>query len=206
MGEKIKQADGADKDEIFPLVLYLSSARLWNENRSGKPMDKVPARTDAYQRCLDKKRSSQSAFEYVQILANLALEENQGKPYDAYRIIMHAVKYALQEELQEGQEVIYSSRYGEFALKEPDGTVIQFSALSDGYRNVIKIVIDIATRMCILNPYLGENILEQTPGIVVIDELDLSLHPTWQRRIVRILKNLFPRIQFVCATHSPFIV
>ena len=45
-----------------------------------------------------------------------------------------------------------------------------------------------------------------TPGIVVIDELDLSLHPTWQRRIVRILKELFPKVQFICATHSPFII
>ena len=42
--------------------------------------------------------------------------------------------------------------------------------------------------------------------MVVIDELDLGLHPTWQRRIVPILKELFPRIQFVCATHSPFII
>lgn len=40
----------------------------------------------------------------------------------------------------------------------------------------------------------------------MIDELDLSLHPTWQKRIVRILKELFPRVQFFCATHSPFIV
>lgn len=47
---------------------------------------------------------------------------------------------------------------------------------------------------------------KKTPGVVVIDELDLSLHPTWQKRIVRILKELFPKIQFICATHSPFII
>lgn len=40
----------------------------------------------------------------------------------------------------------------------------------------------------------------------MIDELDLSLHPTWQKRIVRILKELFPKVQFICATHSPFII
>lgn len=84
--------------------------------------------------------------------------------------------------------------------------MINFSALSDGYRNVIKIVTDIATKMCILNPYLGKETLKRTPGIVVIDELDLSLHPTWQRRIVGILKDLFPKVQFICATHSPFII
>ena len=60
--------------------------------------------------------------------------------------------------------------------------------------------------MCILNPYLGKETLKATPGVVVIDELDLSLHPTWQKRIVRILKELFPKVQFICATHSPFII
>lgn len=140
------------------------------------------------------------------MLGNLATEENDGIPLPAYEVIMEAVRYSLKEELSEGQQAIYSSRYGEIAVKNPDGTVINFSALSDGYRNVIKIVTDIATKMCILNPYLGKDTLKETPGIVVIDELDLSLHPTWQRRIVHILKELFPKIQFICATHSPFII
>ena len=201
----IKAADGSDADQIYPLVLYLSSARLWNENRTGE-MDRIPGRTDAYQRCLDPKRGNQTSFEYIKLLGNLAAEENDGKPLPAYEVIMDAVKYSMKEELEPGQQVLYSSRYGEIAVKNPDGTVINFSALSDGYRNVIKIVTDIATKMCILNPYLGKEALKKTPGIVVIDELDLSLHPTWQRRIVGILKELFPKVQFICATHSPFII
>ena len=201
----IKAVDGSDAGQIYPLVLYLSSARLWNENRAGE-MDRIPGRTDAYQRCLDPKRGNQTSFEYIKLLGNLAAEENNGIPLPAYEVIMEAVQYSLQEELEPGQQVLYSSRYGELALKKPDGTVINFSALSDGYRNVIKIVTDIATKMCILNPYLGKETLKMTPGVVVIDELDLSLHPTWQRRIVDILKNLFPKVQFICATHSPFII
>lgn len=201
----IKNADGSDKGCIFPLVLYLSSARLWNENR-GRETDKIPLRTDAYQRCLDPKRSSQAAFEYINVLRNISAEENNGIPYPAYEVIMEAIRYSLREELEQGQSVIYSSRYGEIAIKNADGAVIRFSALSDGYRNVIKIVTDIATKMCILNPYLGKMTLQKTPGVVIIDELDLSLHPTWQKRIVRILKTLFPKIQFICATHSPFII
>ena len=203
--ESIKAADCSDEIQVYPLVLYLSSARLWNENRTGE-IEKIPGRTDAYQRCLDPKRGNQSSFEYIKLLGNLATEENDGMPLPAYEVIMDAVKYSLEEELLPEQQVIYSSRYGEIAIKNPDGTVINFSALSDGYRNVIKIVTDIATKMCILNPYLGRDTLKKTPGVVVIDELDLSLHPTWQRRIVRILKELFPMVQFICATHSPFII
>ena len=92
------------------------------------------------------------------------------------------------------------------ALRTEDGTIVPFDMLSDGYRNVIKIILDIAARMCILNPYQKGDALKNTPGVVTIDELDLSLHPTWQKRIVGILKKLFPKIQFICATHSPFII
>lgn len=201
----IERADGSDEDIILPLVLYLSSARLWNENK-GRETKSVPVRTDAYQRCLDPHRGTQMAFDYIKSLANISAEEKSGKPFPAYDVIMEAVAYSLAEELGAGQSVLYSTRYNEFAIRETDGTVIRFTALSDGYRNVIKIVSDIATRMCMLNPYLGREALRETPGIVVIDELDLSLHPTWQRRIIRILKTLFPKIQFVCATHSPFII
>lgn len=201
----IKAANGSDEKLELPLVLYLSSARLWNENRV-EELIKIPNRTDAYQRCLDRKRSSQSGFDYIRLLSNLAVEENGGKPLDAYNVIMGALKESLAGELREGEQIIYSSRIGEIGIRQEDGTVIEFSALSDGYRNVIKIVTDIATRMCILNPYLGADVLRLTPGVVIIDELDLSLHPTWQRRIVRILKTIFPQVQFICATHSPFII
>jgi hypothetical protein len=49
-------------------------------------------------------------------------------------------------------------------------------------------------------------VLAQTPGVVLIDELDVHLHPKWQRGVVETLRNLFPRLQFIGTTHSPFIV
>ena len=49
-------------------------------------------------------------------------------------------------------------------------------------------------------------VLRQTPGMVLIDEIDVHLHPKWQRRVVRDLKETFPKIQFVCTSHSPFVI
>lgn len=205
---KIEKAEHDDKDVIFPLVLYLSSARLWNENNSSSRSQSVFGRMDAYNRCLDRKHGIEFAFEYIQQLQAVATEENEGKHYPAYDAILDAVNVALKDELALNEKVIFSTRYSKdiVALKTAEGTVVPFATLSDGYRNVIKIILDIATRMCMLNPYLKNDALKKTPGIVVIDEIDLSLHPTWQRKIIGILKELFPKIQFICATHSPFII
>ncbi|MDP3611645.1 MAG: AAA family ATPase, partial [Rubrivivax sp.] len=53
---------------------------------------------------------------------------------------------------------------------------------------------------------LAEKALLMTPGVVLIDELDLHLHPIWQRRIIEDLRRTFPLVQFICTTHSPFLI
>lgn len=201
----MKSSDGSDERLILPLVLYLSSARLWNENKSSE-FDDIPNRTDAYHRCLDAKRGMQMPFQYMKHLKEIAVQEKGGEDFPAYTLIMEAIRESMREELDPGQRIEHSLRYNGLALVEADGTWIPFEGLSDGYRDVIKIVADIAVRMCILNPYLKEKTFKETPGIVVIDELDLSLHPEWQRRIVGTLTELFPKVQFICASHSPFII
>jgi predicted ATP-binding protein involved in virulence len=80
------------------------------------------------------------------------------------------------------------------------------SNLSDGYKNMIGMVSDIAYRMAILNPNLGVDVTKYTSGVVLIDELDLHLHPKWQKKIVDILLELFPKVQFIATSHSPFII
>lgn len=201
----IAKADHSDEELILPLVLYLSSARLWNENNTTTKKG-VFGRTEAFNYCLNKKHGTELAFEHIRALQTVAMEEK--KDFPAYDAILEAVNKAFGGELAPGERVIFSMRYANdvVALQTKEGTVVPFTSLSDGYRNVIKIILDIATRMCILNPYQKGNTLKNTPGIVVIDEIDLSLHPTWQRKIIGILKELFPKIQFICATHSPFII
>ena len=204
---KIAMADHSDDGVILPLVLYLSSARLWNENNSAAKKSAY-TRTDAFTHCLSKKHGSEFAFDYIRMMQIVAMEERQGESFPAYNAILNAVNTAFGDELAPGERVLFSARYASdvVALQTADGTIVPFQNLSDGYRNVIKIIMDIAARMCILNPYLKENALKMTPGIVVIDEIDLSLHPRWQKKIVGILKQLFPKVQFICATHSPFII
>jgi len=78
--------------------------------------------------------------------------------------------------------------------------------LSDGYRATVSLFADLARRCAILNPHLGAEAAKQTPGIVLIDEVDLHLHPSWQRRFISDLCAAFPLMQFVLTTHSPQVL
>ncbi len=83
---------------------------------------------------------------------------------------------------------------------------LPFSYLSDGYRNMLAMAADIAVRCVTLNPHLKGKSSAKTPGVVLIDEIDLHLHPRWQRRVVDDLLRTFPKIQFFGTTHSPFVI
>jgi predicted ATP-binding protein involved in virulence len=74
--------------------------------------------------------------------------------------------------------------------------------LSDGYRGVIAIVSDVARRAAQLHPQPDRNILDNATGVVVIDEIDLHMHPGWQRTVIPNLRRTFPKIQFIVTTHS----
>lgn len=84
--------------------------------------------------------------------------------------------------------------------------LISFEHLSAGQRTVICLVSDITRRMCLLNPHLGDDVIGQTPGVVLIDELDMHLHPEWQRALTRGLRKAFPKVQFIVASHSPQVI
>ena len=81
-----------------------------------------------------------------------------------------------------------------------------FSYMSDGLQSMINIVSEIAHRCIELNGFLGKDVIKKTPGVVMIDEIDLYLHPHWQKHVLHDLMKAFPMIQFVVSTHSPFII
>lgn len=85
-----------------------------------------------------------------------------------------------------------------------NGEVLDIKQLSDGYKTLLGLVIDLSMRMGLANPHLPNPLAAE--AIVLIDEVDLHLHPTWQRRVLGDLLRTFPNTQFVLTTHSPFVV
>ena len=89
-------------------------------------------------------------------------------------------------------------------LIEKGGQEFEFKQLSDGEKNLILLVADIAYRLTLANPSLSTPLAGH--GIVLIDEIEQHLHPAWQRSIVKGLDATFPNIQFIFSTHSPQVL
>ncbi len=88
-----------------------------------------------------------------------------------------------------------------------DGREIDTDNLSDGLLRLVNIVIDIAFRCLLLNKGIyGESAFELTEGTVLIDEIDLHLHPTLQSVVVKGLTNAFPKLQFIITSHAPMVM
>ena len=90
-------------------------------------------------------------------------------------------------------------------LIDQGGTALDVGQLSDGERGVLALVLDLARRLSQANPLLDDP-LSEGHAVVLIDEIDLHLHPKWQRQIVHKLAEAFPRCQFIVTTHSPQVI
>ncbi|MEZ4777631.1 MAG: AAA family ATPase [Bacteroidia bacterium] len=88
-----------------------------------------------------------------------------------------------------------------------DGRVTDTANLSDGLRRLVNIILDLSFRCMLLNKGIfGLNACIKTEGTVLIDEIDLHLHPTLQSKVVKGLQNAFPKLQFVITSHAPMIM
>lgn len=115
------------------------------------------------------------------------------------------------------QDAVYRflPEFSKLDVTEADGDVqftivksdvqLNINQLSDGERGVLALVLDIARRLSLANPE-HQDPLSNGKGVVLIDELDLHLHPQWQRSIVSNLIRVFPNCQFIVTTHSPQII
>ena len=90
-------------------------------------------------------------------------------------------------------------------MLEKDGKEFNFDQLSDGEKSLVAMVGDIARKLAMTHPN-AEGAAIYSPGIILIDELDLHLHPSWQRDVLPRLRNIFTGCHFVITTHSPFIL
>lgn len=191
----------------LPLVAYYSTARLWRQKRERPKKGALRgpgSRLAGYLDALDEEGSQKVFLTWMRSRTLEALQRG-GEPTD-----LGVVKAALADALPDAWNSLeYDVATDEIVALRIEADAIcdrlSLSALSDGQRSMLALVADLAYRCATLNPQLA-NPLSETGGVVLIDEIDLHLHPRWQRRVLDDLLRVFPRLQVITTTHSPFVI
>lgn len=194
----------------LPLLIYYATGRLFDVARDSDETEEekkdkkvISSRFRAYDRSLEAKsthKKFQKWFRDKQLSQAVRKTEDTG---------FDLVKKSIIQSLPNCKDIFFefdkAKMYG-LKVETKDGRILPFNSLSDGTRNFFAIIADMAYMCITLNPHLKERALEETEGVVLIDELDLHLHPEWQRKIITVLRETFPKVQFIATTHSPFLI
>lgn len=201
-----------ERTEALPLLAYYGAGRAWlpsNERELADLSGDFKARrADGYYDCLNERIRIKDIQKWFVLQAAGRDESGKFKPgYDA-------VRSALRKGIPGVDDIYWDTGKREIIVRI-FGIAQPFSNLSDGQRTMAATIADMAIRAVALNPHLlgdgnghvhPEEVLKQTPGVVLIDELDVHLHPSWQRSVVKDLTEAFPMVQFICTSHSAQVI
>jgi len=209
IGREFDDAVRSGENIPLPVISYFSTGRLFlnAQDRSRKKKEpsvkELGSRLRGYRQSFDAKSNFKRFTEWFRLKEMSQIQRNEQD------VLLNLVKTAITDTLPGCQKVYYDFNPDTgrgLTVELSDGRILPFNYLSDGLRSFLAMIADIAHRCVLLNPFLRENALKETEGIVFIDELDLHLHPSWQKIVVKSLLNTFPKIQFIASTHSPFII
>ena len=212
--------------EDLPVFGYYGTGRLWAQKRlteSSRGKDDTLqtdffVRTYAYLNCLDPASSFKHfkewfiwAFESYREAQIKLLEgkgsDNSVKLAQAPILVIQNVIDVFLKPTTGWHTLEYSlSQEKSLILHHDEHGILKVDLLSDGIRSMLAMVGDIAFRCIKLNPHFGERAALETSGVVLIDEIDMHLHPTWQQTILNQFQAAFPLIQFIVTTHSPQVI
>lgn len=201
-------------DIYLPMVAYYGTGRLWDYHRQ-KITDvfKVSSRTNGYIDCLDGTANVKLMMDWFQIMTinkYQRQEENLESNPELDTVYLAMEKCLTNLSGYSDVKIRYNMGTQEldvyYSEQDKQRMRIPLNQLSDGYKGMISLVADIAYRMATLNPQLGTEVLSKGDGVVLIDEVDLHLHPAWQQKVIDNLMNIFPKVQFIVSTHAPAII
>ncbi|WP_431051271.1 AAA family ATPase [Roseateles sp. L2-2] len=200
-----------DAETPLPVIRYYSSKRLWVSHKSSSTKATLTeSRTVGYEDCLSSLSSFVQLQEWMR-KASLAVVQQRDQPgYEGsdlqprLRGIADAVDAVMAGE--GWSHFHYSLVFEELAMVHADHGALPISLLSDGVRAMISLAADLALRCVRLNGFLKERAPRESSGIVLIDEVDLHLHPAWQQQVMQSLRSAFPKLQFIVSSHSPQVL
>lgn len=195
-----------DRNAVLPIISYQSFSRVSNQKKDKweNPFSDAYSRIVGYVDCLEEAANDKMLTNWCRRMEQVSWQQEE--IILEYEIVKKTVSRFMQF-MQDDEKIhiFYDKRTDEL-LYSNEEEILPIRLLSSGFRNLLGMVFDISYRMAVLNPDLLENIVEKTPGVVLIDEIDMHLHPNWQWKVIDALKKTFPKVQFIVTTHSPIIV
>ena len=205
-GKRVQKLASDDADAVLPVLARYGTDRLWRQQ--GSQDGPVPSRTRGYEDALEA--SSNEARMNAWFRSQSIWEWQNKRESSLFTAVRRALASCFDAVASTDDAMVdYDAELKQLVFTFTDAEGIyhrdRIGSMSDGYRGTLSLIADIAYRMASLNPAMGERVLE-TPGVVLIDEVDLHLHPRWQARILEDLVRVFPNVQFIVTTHSPIVV
>jgi predicted ATP-binding protein involved in virulence len=188
----------------WPLFAWYGVDRLGRSRGRPRKGERTRDRWEAYASSLDPNLDDAPLLQWLQdeLLGDVARRQ-QGEPERFFhKAVMEATVRATPGVTNAWYDPVEQSPMVRF----DSGHVAPWSELSDGYHVFIALVADIARRAVMLNEIDGAEAPARVEGVVLVDELDLHLHPRWQRVALPRLRAAFPRLQLVVTTHSPQVL
>ena len=194
----------------LPIISYYGAGRLWVQHKEKKnDAFETSSRYNGYIDSLDGAANDKLMMKWFQRMTFKQYQKNEEIP--ELKVVCKAMEQSFASATgYEDVKMYYNPDTNDIDISYKDSNgeyaIIPMSQMSDGYRCTISLIADIAYRMALLNPQLLADVLTQTEGIILIDEIDLHLHPLWQQRILKDLLHIFPKVQFIVSTHAPAVI
>ena len=189
-------------EERLPLILYYGTDRV---------VRKVPRRVkkrkfnveDSLNQCFDNISYFKEFYDWFSAEQNEEKRKKKENP-EYLNIRLRCVRDAIERMIPNYGYLRIVHNPSRMIMTNEQAEDLMVEQLSDGYKTILSMVSDIAKRLSMAYPK-SQNPLEES-AVILIDELDLHLHPRWQKTVVADLKRTFPNCQFIVTTHSPFII
>lgn len=215
LGYDVRKYLNKSKLYSLPAIMYYGAERGFiNSSRKLYRPSLEPIRE--YEESLNGKSNFRNFFSWFEELENIENqkfrefhENNLDSKLNGSEVFkedsrLRAVRKAVFTFLEEFSEIKIDRESNERFKVVKSGEIFTFNQLSQGEKNMVSLIGDIARTLSVMNPFEREPL--SSSAIVLIDEIDLHLHPTWQISIVQNLQNIFPNCQFFITTHSPLVL
>lgn len=202
--EKFKQLYLSSDEIGMPIFVHYGTNRavlnIPDKIRGKQSFDKL----SAIERAIDYQTDFQSFFEwYRDKEADEIIKARDYSNYEYRDPALACVRRAIEAMIGDVSG-LRIKRDPVRMVVDKSGKEVRVDMLSDGEKCTLALLGDLAKRLVLANPKAEDPL--NGSGIVLIDEVELHMHPSWQRRILRVLREVFPNIQFIVTTHSPQVL